>query len=69
MKPPKQCPFCGRSETWKMINSYHSGYSAMKGILGHLLIGRCAGPLAGFFGKKHIVYMCTHCHFQQTYTR
>lgn len=69
MRPPKECPICGRSDTWIKINSYHSGYSYLKGLLGHMFIGRCVGYMAGLIGKKHTVYFCKNCHFQQTYSR
>ena len=69
MKPPKNCPICGRSDTWIRINSYHDGYSVVKGFLGHILFSRYIGTLAGFLGKKHQVYLCKNCGFQQTYSR
>jgi len=68
MKPPKQCPICGRSDTWIMINEYHSGFSFLRGLLGHLFIGRYSGYMSGLAGKRHKVYLCKNCKFQQTYT-
>ena len=65
MRIPNKCPICG-STSWKRINSYHTGFSLGKCVLGRMLFGR-KGVLLGLVGKKRKVYACSDCHFVMDY--
>lgn len=68
MKEPKRCPICG-SQSWRCVNTYHSGFSLSKGIAGSILFGRRNGKWLGLLGRKTRVYACSDCHLVMEYKR
>lgn len=63
--PPKVCQICG-SVSWQRINTYHTGFSVGKCIIGRVLFGH-GGKWLGFAGKKRKVYACKDCRFVTEY--
>lgn len=67
------CPVCRAGyPDWKLVTteSYKSGVSGKKAILGGVLFGPVGGILGGLSGKKKTakLYVCSKCGFSHTYT-
>lgn len=65
---PKECPMCGDSSKWRVVDETKTGFSFGKAILGALFFGR-NGLLFGALGKKAVVMCCGNCGFKHEYRK
>ena len=66
MDAPNECPICGESEGWKLIDVTKKGFNSKKAIIGGALLG-VVGLAAGVNGKKKALYLCSKCGFSHEY--
>ena len=65
-KAPDNCPICGETAQWKLIDTNKKGFSVCKAAAGAVLLGPI-GLIGGALGKKKQSYYCGKCGFNHEY--